>query len=83
MNGASMDDISVFPWPGVSPTPAWSKPGDIVNRTDAAARKATTANVAAVALFAAGDSYTHIYDLARQDGEGMVSAALLPSRVTG
>ena len=49
-----------------------------MNRTDTATRRATTAIVAAVALFAAGDSYTHIYDLARQHGEGAVSAALLP-----
>jgi len=32
-----------------------------VNRTDQATRRATTSIVAAVALFAAGDSYSHIY----------------------
>ncbi len=46
--------------------------------TDHATRRATTGIVAAVALFAAGDSYSHIYDLARQHHEGIVSAALLP-----
>jgi Protein of unknown function (DUF2637) len=49
-----------------------------VNRTDTATRRATTAIVAAVALFAAGDSYSHIYDLAREHHQGAVSAALLP-----
>ena len=49
-----------------------------MNRTDQATRRATTAIVVAVALFAAGDSFTHIYDLARTHGQGMVSAALLP-----
>jgi Protein of unknown function (DUF2637) len=49
-----------------------------MNRADATTRRATTAIVAAVALFAAGDSFTHIYDLARAHGQGMLSAALLP-----
>jgi hypothetical protein len=49
-----------------------------MNRSDTATRRTTTAIVAAVALFAAGDSFTHIYDLARAHGQGMVSAALLP-----
>jgi Protein of unknown function (DUF2637) len=49
-----------------------------MNRADAATRRATTAIVAAVALFAAGDSFTHIYDLARAHGQGMLPAALLP-----
>ena len=49
-----------------------------MTRADTATRKAMTAIVAAVVLFAAGDSYTHIYDLARQHGQGMASAGLLP-----
>jgi hypothetical protein len=49
-----------------------------MNRADTTTRRATTAIVAAVALFAAGDSFTDIYDLARAYGQGMVSAALLP-----
>ena len=53
-------------------------PEGIVNRQDAGTRRTTTAIVAAVALFAAGDSFTHIYDLARAHGQGAVSAALLP-----
>jgi hypothetical protein len=47
----------------------------------AASRRITMGIVAAVALFAAGDSYTHIYHLARQyqpGAAGAVSAALLP-----
>jgi len=49
-----------------------------VKGTDQATRRATTGIVAAVALFAAGDSYSHIYDLARQHHQGVVSVALLP-----
>jgi hypothetical protein len=49
-----------------------------MTRTDQATRRMTTGIVLAVALFAAGDSYSHIYDLARQHGQGIVSAALLP-----
>ncbi len=49
-----------------------------MNRTNTATRRATTGIVAAVALFAAGDSYSHIYGLARQHHQGVVSAALLP-----
>jgi hypothetical protein len=45
---------------------------------DAATRRATTAIVGAVALFAAGDSYVHIYSLARSHGQDVISAALLP-----
>lgn len=48
-----------------------------MNRSDETTRRATTALVAAVGLFAGGDSYTHIYSLARQY-QGEVSAALLP-----
>jgi hypothetical protein len=42
-----------------------------VTRTDTATLKATTAIVSAVALFAAGDSFTHVYDLARQHNRGL------------
>ncbi len=49
-----------------------------MNRTDQATSRATTGIVAAVALFAAGDSFSHIYDLARDHGQNMISAALLP-----
>jgi uncharacterized protein DUF2637 len=49
-----------------------------MTRSDHATRRITTCIVAAVALFAAGDSYSHIYDLARQHGQGVASAALLP-----
>jgi hypothetical protein len=48
-----------------------------VTRTDTATLKATTAIVSVVALFAAGDSFTHVYDLARQHNQPVVSAALL------
>jgi len=53
-----------------------------MNRQDATTRRTTTAIVAAVALFAAGDSYSHIYDLARLHHESWVSAALLPLAAT-
>jgi len=49
-----------------------------MNRNDQATRRTTTAIVVAVVLFAAGDSYSHIYDLARAHGQNMVSAGLLP-----
>lgn len=54
-----------------------------MNRTDrAATTRVVTWIVAAVALFAAGDSYVHIFDLAREHGPGgvpgVISAALLP-----
>lgn len=37
----------------------------------------------AVALFAAADSYTHIYALARESGQTVLSGALLPLSVDG
>jgi hypothetical protein len=49
-----------------------------VTRSDSATRKATTAIVLAVGLFAGGDSYAHIHSLARSHGQDMISAALLP-----
>lgn len=49
-----------------------------MNRPDTTTRRVTTGIVLAVALFAAGDSFSHIYDLARLHGQGVVSAALLP-----
>src|SRR5260370_22916747 len=49
-----------------------------MTRQDTATRRVTTAIVLAVGLFAGGDSYAHIYALARGHGQGIVSAALLP-----
>lgn len=49
-----------------------------MTRQDTTTRRVTTAIVLAVGLFAGGDSYTHIYDLARGHGQGVTSAALLP-----
>ncbi len=49
-----------------------------MNRTDQATRRVTTAIVLAVGLFAGGDSYAHIYALARDHGQDIASAALLP-----
>jgi hypothetical protein len=59
-----------------------------MNRTDkTATTRIVTWIVGSVALFAAGDSYTHIYDLAREHGPGgvigIVSAALLPLCIDG
>lgn len=45
---------------------------------DTTTRKATTAMVLAVGLFAGSDSYSHIYSLARGHGQDVISAALLP-----
>lgn len=45
---------------------------------DTATRRVTTGIVLAVGLFAGSDSYSHIYTLARDHGQGIVSAALLP-----
>ena len=45
---------------------------------DATTRKVTTGIVLAVGLFAGGDSYAHIYQLARTHGQDVISAALLP-----
>jgi len=49
-----------------------------VNRQDTATRRVTAGIVLAVALFAAADSFTHIYGLARQHHQDVLSAALLP-----
>jgi hypothetical protein len=45
---------------------------------DTATRRITTVIVLAVGLFAASDSYSHIFALALEHGQGIVSAALLP-----
>jgi hypothetical protein len=45
---------------------------------DTATRRVTTLIVLAVGLFAASDSYSHIFALALDHGQGIVSAALLP-----
>ena len=45
---------------------------------DTATRRVTTGIVLAVGLFAGSDSYSHIYTLARDHGQGIASAALLP-----
>ena len=49
-----------------------------MTRNDTAIRRATTGIVAAVGLFAGGDSYVHIYDLARAHQQNALSAAFLP-----
>ena len=45
---------------------------------DTATRRVTTGIVLAVGLFAGSDSYSHIYTLARDHGQDIASAALLP-----
>jgi len=45
---------------------------------DTATRRVTTGIVLAVGLFAGSDSYSHIYTLARDNGQAIASAALLP-----
>ena len=45
---------------------------------DTATRRVTTGIVLAVGLFVGSDSYSHIYTLARDHGQAIVSAALLP-----
>jgi hypothetical protein len=45
---------------------------------DTATRRATTGIVLAVGLFAGSDSYSHIYTLARDHGQAIASASLLP-----
>lgn len=45
---------------------------------DSTTRRVTTAIVLAVGLFAAGDSYAHIFSLARSHSQDVISAALLP-----
>jgi hypothetical protein len=49
-----------------------------VNRADTPTRRVTTAIVVSVGLFAGGDSYSHIFHLARLHGQDVVSAALVP-----
>ena len=49
-----------------------------MNRADTTTRKVTTAIVVSVGLFAGGDSYSHIFHLARDHGQDVVSAALVP-----
>ena len=49
-----------------------------MSRQDTATRRVTTGIVLAVAAFAGGDSYAHIFDLARAHGQDILSAALLP-----
>ena len=49
-----------------------------MNRSDITTRRVTTAIVLAVGAFAGGDSYAHIYSLARTHGQDVISAALLP-----
>jgi hypothetical protein len=49
-----------------------------MNRQDTATRRTAFAIVVGVGLFAGGDSYTHIYDLAREHHQDAISAALLP-----
>src|SRR5580704_11172874 len=49
-----------------------------MTRNDTATRRVTTGIVLAVGLFAGGDSYAHIYSLARDHGQDIASAALLP-----
>jgi hypothetical protein len=49
-----------------------------MNRADAATRKITTGIVVAVGLFAGGDSYSHIFHLAREHHQDVMSAALVP-----
>ena len=51
--------------------------------TDQAIRTATTGVVLAVGGFAAAVSYSHIYDLARQHGQTITDARLLPLSVDG
>lgn len=46
--------------------------------SDTATRKVITAIVAGVGVFAGADSYSHIYSLARDSGQDILSAALLP-----
>jgi hypothetical protein len=43
-----------------------------------ATRRVTTGIVLAVGLFAGSDSYSHIYTLARDHGQAIASAALVP-----
>jgi Protein of unknown function (DUF2637) len=45
---------------------------------DTATRRVTTGIVLAVGLFAGSDSYSHIFTLARDNAQGIASAALLP-----
>jgi hypothetical protein len=47
-----------------------------MKRPDKTTTKVVTWIVAAVALFAAGDSYVHIFDLAREHGPGGVPGVI-------
>ena len=49
-----------------------------MNRTDQLTRRITTGIVVSVGLFAAGDSWSHIFHLAREYRWDMLSAALVP-----
>src|ERR1700683_5644686 len=49
-----------------------------MTRQDTGTRRVTTAIVLAVGLFAGGDSYAHIFSLARSHGQDVLTAALLP-----
>lgn len=49
-----------------------------ITSNDTATRRVTTGIVLAVGLFAGSDSYSHIYTLARDHGQAIASAALLP-----
>jgi Protein of unknown function (DUF2637) len=49
-----------------------------ITANDTATRRVTTGIVLAVGLFAGSDSYSHIYTLARDHGQAIASAALLP-----
>ena len=50
----------------------------IVIRTDQATQQVTAGIVVAVGLVAGGDSYSHIFHLAREHHQDVVSAALVP-----
>lgn len=49
-----------------------------MNRSDTTTRRTAFAIVVAVGVFAGGDSYAHLYHLARVHGQDVISAALLP-----
>lgn len=49
-----------------------------MTRQDTTTRRVTTGIVLAVGLFAGADSYAHIFELARDHGQSITSAALLP-----
>jgi Protein of unknown function (DUF2637) len=49
-----------------------------VTRNDVTTRRLTTGIVLAVGLFAGGDSYAHVFSLARQHRQEIAAAALMP-----